>query len=86
VKRASLIRFALIVVAFAAPVAAMAAGRDSGMGWFGEHVLNAIIHAVIYGVLFKVFHAIGLVPSIILGGVILVGAYLWYRKRGTARA
>jgi hypothetical protein len=64
------------------PVIAMAAGHhDSGLGWFGQRVVSAIIHAVIYGVIFKIFHAIGLVPSIILGAAILGGAYFWYRKR-----
>lgn len=63
---------------------AMAAGYSSGMGWFGTQVVSSLIHGVIYGVIFKVFHQLGLVPSLIVGAVALGGAYIYYKKRNGA--
>lgn len=82
----SLLRSTLTVSVLALPLAALAAGHHSGIGWFGEHVLNAVIHAVIYGMVLKLFHSLGLVPSLILGAAILAGAHFWYRRRVAARA
>lgn len=75
-------------VALLIPIAAMAASHSaSGLGWFENKVISALIHALIYGVIFKAFHAMGLVPSIIFCLVGLGGAYWWYRtKRTPARA
>jgi hypothetical protein len=65
------------------PVAAMAASHSaSGLGWFENKVINALIHALIYGVIFKAFHAMGMFPSIIFCLVGLAGAYWWYRTKG----
>ncbi|AQH05775.1 hypothetical protein A9R05_42930 (plasmid) [Burkholderia sp. KK1] len=55
--------------------------HHSGAGWFGTMVAGALIHAVIYGLVFKVFHAIGLIPSLLLGGVILFFVYRQTRSR-----
>ena len=55
--------------------------HHSGTSWFGEMVARALIHAVIYGMVFKVFHAIGLIPSLLLGGVVLFFVYRQTRPR-----
>ena len=76
-------KLAFSLLALAAPVAAFAGSHasGSGMGWFATHLLSALIHAVVYGVIFKLFHALGLFPSIIVGAAILGGAYWWYRRQ-----
>ncbi|MDO8414797.1 MAG: hypothetical protein Q7S87_01150 [Agitococcus sp.] len=56
------------------------ASNASGMGWFGTTVVNALIHGVIYGIIFKLFHAMGLGGSLVVGALILGGAYLFYKK------
>lgn len=56
------------------------AGTHSGMGWFGTQVVSSIIHGVVYGLVFKLFHGLGLLPSLLIGGVLLYGAWRYSRK------
>lgn len=70
----------LVFMLMTAP--AFAASHSSGMGWFGQRFVSALIHGVIYGIIFKIFRSLGLVPSIIVGAVILGGAYLYYKRKG----
>lgn len=73
----------VFLATFSIPTLSFAYGyaHHSGAGWFGTMVAGALIHAVIYGLVFKVFHAIGLIPSLLLGGVILFFVYRQTRPR-----
>lgn len=50
-----------------------------GMGWFGQTVIHATIHAVVYGIIFKIFHVLGFWPSLLVGGVLLL--FMWRLSR-----
>lgn len=73
-------RTVIIGLLLACPGFAMAASH-SGMGWFETQVVNSLIHGVVYGLIFKLFHGLGLVPSLILGALLLGGAYWFYRNK-----
>lgn len=72
--------FAIFIVLLL-PLSALAASHGSGMGWFGTQVASSLIHGVVYGLIFKVFHALGLVPSLVVGALVLGGVYLWHSNR-----
>ena len=56
------------------------ASSSSGMNWFTERIVSSLIHGFIYGVIFKVLHGLGLVPTLILTAVVLGGAYWFWKK------
>lgn len=71
---------ALFALFFFTPTLALAAGHSSGMGWFGSQVISSLIHGVVYGLIFKLFNGMGLLPALLLGGALLFGAWWYYQK------
>ena len=60
----------LLALVLFVPLYAMASPNPNMMGWFSGHVLTSIIHGVIYGVIFKLFHTLGLVQTLVVGAAI----------------
>jgi len=54
-------------------------GRPA-MSWFGTQIVSSLIHAVIYGVVFKLFHSLGLVPTLALAAVLLFAAWRYSKQ------
>lgn len=55
----------------------------STAGSFSHMLQSALIHGLVYGVVFKVMHQLGLIPSIALAAVGLIGVWLWTRRSDT---
>jgi hypothetical protein len=53
-----------------------------GYASFGYMMQHAIIHALIYGMVFKIMSALGLKGSIVFGLVGLGIAWLFFKNRG----
>lgn len=70
-----------VTLAMLAPTLALASSNHSNMGWFGTQLVSALINGVVYGLIFKLFHGMGLVPSLILGAALLGAAYYFYQRR-----
>jgi hypothetical protein len=49
-----------------------------GLGW----LVSAVVHAVIYGAIFRIMHHLTLTQAIIVLVIVLGGAALWMRSRG----
>jgi hypothetical protein len=77
-----LTRYVLLMLALVYAPFAMAASH-SGMGWFGTQVVSSLIHGVVYGVIFKLFHSMSLAGAIVLAALLLGGAWWYYKGRNS---
>jgi hypothetical protein len=56
-----------------------------GLGWLVATVISSIVHALIYGVIFKALHYLTLVQAIVLLVVVLGGLAFWMNARARRR-
>jgi hypothetical protein len=47
----------------------------------GQMIVNSVVHGLVYGVIFKVFHALSLPVAVGVGLVGLLLLYLFFRKK-----
>lgn len=47
----------------------------------GHMVISAIIHGLIYDLIFRIFRLIGLPASLILSLLIIAGLWFWFGRR-----
>ncbi|GAB0118339.1 hypothetical protein [Acidisoma sp. 7E03] len=55
------------------------------VGWLAHSIGNAIIHALIYGLIFRLMRHLSLGEAALLVIVILGGLFLWARARDRRR-
>ena len=53
--------------------------------WITHHVVSAIIHSAIYGLMFKLMHRLSLGEAMVLVVVIVGLLFLWARSRDGRR-
>jgi hypothetical protein len=53
-----------------------------GLGWLVATVISAVVHALIYGVIFRALHYLTLVQAIVLVLVVMGGLAFWMNARG----
>jgi hypothetical protein len=49
--------------------------------WIAHSVVSALIHSVIYGVMFKLIHRLTLGEAVVLAVVVVAVLFLWGRSR-----
>jgi Flp pilus assembly protein TadB len=57
-------------------------GYGGGMtDWMAHVALSAVIHGLIYGLIFKVMHQLTLAQAVVLVVVVLAAMFMWGRAR-----
>ena len=57
-------------------------GYSGGMtNWIAHTALSSVIHALIYGVVFKIMHRLTLGEAILLAAVVFGCLFLWARSQ-----
>ena len=49
--------------------------------WVTHMIVSAVVHSLIYGVIFKLMRSLSMPEAIVLVGLGLLGVYWWSRRR-----
>lgn len=56
-------------------------GYGGWTDWLGHTVISALVHGLIYSLIFRVMHQLTLAQGAVLVGIVLIVLFLWSRSR-----